>query len=112
MVKNRTMSRGPQNHKYCAGSYEKKSRWEKQNLICFGEECRQRSKWSESYFLTSKLLLRESVVNVIIKKYLYVTLVFPRHAQPSLLPVKEAVSVLSLHKASQLSNTLLQRGIV
>ena len=32
---------------------------------------------------------------------------FPQHAQPSLLPVKEAVSVLSLHKASRPSNTLI-----
>ena len=71
-------------------------------------DCRQRSKSSEPPLLTSKFLLSESVVNVILKKTIYTSLsIFPRHAQPSLLPVKEAVSVLSLHKASQPSNTLI-----
>ena len=36
---------------------------------------------------------------------------FPRDAQPSLLPVKEAVPVLSLHKASQTSNKRDDRQI-
>ena len=104
-VRNRTTSRGPQNHKHCVGSYETIFRWAKQNKTCLAEDCRQRSKWSEPHFLTSKFLLSESVVNVIkTKLLLYVTLFFPRHAQPSLLPVKEAVSALSLHKASQPSN--------
>ena len=40
-------------------------------------------------------------------KKLFIHSLFPRHAQPSLLPVKEAVSVLSLHEASQPSNTLI-----
>ena len=104
-VRNRTTSRGPRNHKNGVGSYETNFRCAKKNLICFAEDCGQRSKWSEPHFLTYKFLLTESVANVIIRK-LYVTLLFPRHAQPSLLPVKEAVSVLSLHKVSQPSNTV------
>ena len=70
-------------------------------------DCRQRSKWSEPPFLTSKFLLSESVVNVIIRKLFIRHSLFPPHAQPSLLPVKEAVSVLSLPKASQPSKTLI-----
>ena len=70
-----------------------------QKRNCFGVDrgfdCKQWSKSSEPPFLTSKFLLSESVVNVIIKNYLCVTLLFPRHTHPSLLPVKEAVSVLS-----------------
>ena len=69
-------------------------------------DCRQRSKSSEPLFLTSKFLLRESVVNVIIRKLFIRHSLFLRHAQPSLLPVKEAVSVLRLHEASQPSNTV------
>ena len=68
---------------------------------------RQRSKWSEPHFLTSKFLLSKSVVKVIIKKLIIHHSFFPRHAQPSLLPVKESVFVLSLHKASQPSNSLI-----
>ena len=61
--------------------------------------------------LTSKFLLSESLVNVIIRKlFIHVTLFFPRNAQPSLLPVKEVVSVLSLHKASQPSNNTGNEG--
>ena len=47
------------------------------------------------------------MVNVIIRKLFIRHSLFPRHAQPSLLPVKEDASVLSLHKASQPSNTLI-----
>ena len=49
-------------------------RWVKQNKIGFAEDCRQRGKWSEPHFLTSKLLLSESMVNVIIRK------IFVRHS--------------------------------
>ena len=69
------------------------------------KDCRQWNKLSEPHFLTSKFLLSKSVVKVIIRKLFIRHSLFPR--QPSLLPVKEAVSVLSLHKASQPSNTLI-----
>ena len=60
-------------------------------LNCFAEDCGQRSKWSEPHFLTSKFLLSESVVNVIIRKLFIRHSLFPRPEQPSLLPVKERV---------------------
>ena len=54
---------------------------------------------SEPHLLTSKFLLSKSVVKVIIcmipgELFIRHSL-FARHAQPSLLPVKEAVSVLA-----------------
>ena len=52
------------------------------------------------------------MVNVIIRKLYMRHSLFPRHAQPSLLPLKEAVSVLSLHKASQPSNTLFNKLVL
>ena len=55
--------------------------------------------------LTSNFLLSKSVVNATIKNIFIRHSLFPRHAQPSLLPVKEVVSVLSLHKPSQSSNS-------
>ena len=70
-------------------------------------DCRQRSKWSEPHFLSSKFFLSKSVVKVIIRKLFLRHSLSPRHAQPSLLPLKEALSVLSLHKASHPSNTLI-----
>ena len=45
------------------------------------------------------------MVKVIIRKIFICHSLFPRPAQPSILPVKEAVSVLSLNKASQPSNS-------
>ena len=56
------------------------------------------------HFLTSKFLLSKPVVNVIIRKIFIRHSLSPQHAQPSLLPVKEAVSVPSLHKSYQPSN--------
>ena len=47
------------------------------------------------------------MVKVIMRKLFKRRSLFPRHAQPSLLPLKEVVSVLSLHKTSQHSNTLI-----
>ena len=47
------------------------------------------------------------MVKVIIRKILIRHSLFPRHAQPSLLPVKETGFTLCLNKASQLSNTLI-----
>ena len=44
--------------------------------------------------------LSKSVVNVIIRKLFICHSLFPRHTRPSLLPVKVAVSVLSLHQAA------------
>ena len=59
----------------------------------------------------ASFLLSESVVNVIIKNvFIYVTLFFPRHAQPSKLrplPVKEAVSVYEV--CAKLLNLLTRR---
>ena len=113
MVRNITTSRGPRNHKKRVGSYEiffmalGKTK-QKQNKNCFVEDCRQRScKWSESHFLTSKFLLSKSMVNVIIRNLFLRQSLFRRHAQPTLSPVKEAVSVLSLHEALQPPNTLI-----
>ena len=51
-----------------------------------------------------QFLLSKSVVKATIRKLFIRHSLLLRHAQPSLLPVKEVVSVLSLHKASQPSN--------
>ena len=75
-------------------------------------DCRQRSKWSEPPFLTFKFLLSKFVVNVTIRKLLIPHSLLPGHAQSSLLPEKETVSVLSLHKASYLLNTLIEAARV
>ena len=69
------------------------------NFQYFSRTVMQRSKWSESHLLTSKFLLSKFVVKVIIcmipgELFIRHSL-FARHAQPSLLPVKEAVSVLT-----------------
>ena len=58
------------------------------------------SKWSEPHLLTSKFLLSESYGKVIIRKLFVRHSRFPRYAQPSILPVKEAVSVLSAQSYS------------
>ena len=65
------------------------------NFQYFSRTVMQRSKSSEPHFLTSKFLLSKSVVEVIICKLFIRHSLFARHAQPSLLPVKEAVPVLA-----------------
>ena len=66
------------------------------NFQYFSRTVMQRSKSSEPHLLTSKLLLSKSVVKVIIICKLFIRhSLFARHAQPSLLPVKEAVPVLA-----------------
>ena len=59
------------------------------------------------HFLTSQLLLIKSVVKGIVRKLFILHSLLLRHAQPSLLPVKKTVFVLSLLKAPQTSNTLI-----
>ena len=69
-------------------------------------DCRQRSKWSEPHFLTSKFLPNKSVVKVKIRKLFIRQTLFPPTRTAKFIACEEGVSVTkSLHKAFQLSNS-------